>query len=160
MACWEKRQHGIAIGVQIMNELTIIGNLTRDPDYRTVNTAQGQTPVCTYTVAVNRPRRNGQDTGADFFRVTTWRQQANNDFRYLHKGDKVYVAGPVRAEVFTTRDGKAAASLEVTANAIEYLTPRGAVDNVPPSAPTPAPVQTRIDEQSGFEQVDVDDLPF
>ena len=52
-----------------MNSLTIIGNLTREPELRTT---QAGKEVCSFTVAVNRPRRNGEDQGADFFRVSAW----------------------------------------------------------------------------------------
>lgn len=50
-----------------MNQLTIIGNLTRDPEMR--QTADGK-PVCTFTLAVNR---RGREV-ADFFRVSAWNQ--------------------------------------------------------------------------------------
>ena len=59
-----------------MNKLTIIGNLTRDPELRT--TAAGVN-VCDFTVAVNRrQRRDAQNNGqpeADFFRVSAWRER-------------------------------------------------------------------------------------
>ena len=50
-----------------MNQLTIIGNLTRDPEMRQTTTGK---PVCTFTLAVNR---RGRDA-ADFFRVSAWNQ--------------------------------------------------------------------------------------
>ena len=57
-----------------MNKLTIIGNLTRDPELRTTSSG---IQVCSFTVAVNRRRSSNADSGqpeADFFRVTAWRQ--------------------------------------------------------------------------------------
>ena len=44
-----------------MNKLTIIGNLTRDPELRSVTTANGPVSVCDFTVAVNSRRRGGQN---------------------------------------------------------------------------------------------------
>ena len=57
-----------------MNKLTIIGNLTRDPELRTTSTGVN---VCSFTVAVNRRQRSQGAEGqpeADFFRVSAWRQ--------------------------------------------------------------------------------------
>lgn len=105
-----------------MNQITIIGNLTADPESRTVETANGQQTVCNFTVAVNR-MRGGQET-ADFFRVACWRKQAENAAKYLKKGSKVCVMDPVTARAFLSNDGQACASLEVTAEAIEYLSRR------------------------------------
>lgn len=105
-----------------MNQTTIIGNLTADPKSRTVETANGQQLICNFTVAVNRAR-GGQET-ADFFRVACWRKQAENAMKYLKKGSKVCVMGPVSVRAYLSNDGQACASLEVTAENIEYLNSR------------------------------------
>lgn len=74
-----------------MNKITIIGNLTANPDMRT--TPNGVS-VCSFTVAVNR-RFAGADgeRQTDFFRVSAWRQLAENCGKYLEKGRKVAVIG-------------------------------------------------------------------
>ena len=103
-----------------MNSLTIIGNLTRDPELR--STSAG-IPVCSFTLAVNR-RKAGAEAGqpeADFFRVTTWRQMAENCARYLVKGKKVAVVGAVSLNTYTAKDGNTKASLEVNADEVEFL---------------------------------------
>ena len=72
-----------------MNRLTIIGNLTRDPEQRT--TPSGAT-VCSFTVAVNRRgRRDAQNNQpeADFFRVSAWNQLADICQKYLAKGNSL-----------------------------------------------------------------------
>lgn len=107
-----------------MNRIFIIGNLTRDPELRST---QNGTAVCTFTVAVNR-RRQGAEAGqpeADFFRVTTWRQMAENCSRYLAKGRRAGVSGSLTHEQYTGNDGLVRCSLEVQADEVEFLTPRG-----------------------------------
>ena len=74
-----------------MNKLTIIGNLTKDPELRT--TASGIN-VCNMTVAVNR-RRAGSDPETDFFGVSVWRGLGESCAKYLRKGAKVCVIGAV-----------------------------------------------------------------
>ena len=82
-----------------MNKLMIIGNLTRDPEMRSV---QGGYQVCDFTVAVNNTRRNQADgqNDATFFRVTTWNKLAENCSQFLKKGRKDCVVGPVNARTY------------------------------------------------------------
>ena len=128
-----------------MNRIFIIGNLCKDPELRTTPSGVA---VCTFTVAVNR--RHTAEAGkpdADFFRVTTWRQQAENCNRFLAKGRKVGVTGTLTLESYTDKNGLPRNSLEVQADEVEFLTPRTA------DAP-PAP------EQTNAWAGDDPDLPF
>lgn len=98
-----------------MNKVFIIGNLTRDPETR--QTPSGIT-ICTFTIAVNR---RGKDEAVDYFRVTAWRQLAENCQRFLAKGRKVAVTGAVSLNTYTKKDGTGGASLEVNADEVEFL---------------------------------------
>lgn len=137
-----------------MNKLTIIGNLTRDPELRTT---QSGLAVCSFTVAVNRRRKAEGQPEADYFRVTAWREPGENCQRYLAKGRKVAVLGPVAVSTYTANDGSTRATLEVTADEVEFLTPREDASYPAHSAPKPAaPAQP----DPGFEEVKDDDIPF
>ena len=129
-----------------MNQITLIGNLCSDPQMRT--TPNG-IAVCTFTVAVNR--RQSTEAGskeADFFRVTAWRQLAENCQRFLSKGRKVAVLGSISLNTYTKKDGTGGASLEVNADQVEFLSPKDAAEQPKPPA-------------DGFIQVnEQDDLPF
>ena len=140
-----------------MQQLMIIGNLTKDPELRT--TATGLS-VCSFTVAVNRrqtqqQRQNHQQPEVDYFRVSAWRERGEVCAKYLSKGKKVCVIGTVVARAYTTSKGEAAASLEVTADEVEFLSSRneGQQQNEPPK---------QVDQQTGYEQVPMEDdeLPF
>lgn len=144
-----------------MNKLTIIGNLTRDPELRTVGAGIS---VCDFTVAVNR-RVRGQNAGGqpetDFFRVTAWRQLGENCAKYLAKGRKVCVIGPVSARTYQANDGSTRVSLEVTADDVEFLSARNeaeAMGNSSSYAAPAAPAPTA--QNSGFTAVETDELPF
>lgn len=133
-----------------MNKITIIGNLTGDPEMRT--TTQG-TSVCNFTVAVNKKRRKGEEQETDFFRVTAWRELGELCQKWLIKGKKVCVIGEVGATAYISqRTNQARASLEVTAQEVEFLS-----GNTEHQAPAPAMPK---DEQSGMDIVPQDDLPF
>ena len=151
-----------------MNKLHIIGNLTRDPELRTVNGQNGSVSVCDFTVAVNR--RNGGNNGqndADYFRVTAWRGLGENCAKYLTKGRKVAVVGPVSCRTYTGNDGVTRASLEVTAEDVEFLSPRqdGGQQSPPPqqnyqSAPSQPQYQQQSMTGSGYVEVEDEELPF
>ena len=142
-----------------MNKLTIIGNLTRDPELRTT---QSGISVCTFTLAVNRRKAQGQQPEADFFRVTAWRELGENCAKWLIKGKKVCVIGPVSVSTYSGQDGKTYANLEVTAQDVEFLSPAGQTESAPQAAPQQAyQMQMPIaGAPAGFTAVETDDLPF
>lgn len=154
-----------------MNKLFIVGNLTRDPELRT--TPSGVS-VCSFTVAVNRRRSQSNDQPeADFFRVSAWRGLGENCAKYLAKGRKVSVVGAVSVSTYQANDGTTRASLEVTADDVEFLTSRqeaqesGNYAPPPASAPAPQPAyqpapaaQQQAFASQGFVEVEDDDLPF
>ena len=134
-----------------MQKLVIIGNLTQDPILRHL---QDGTPVCSLTIAVNRKKTaNNQNPGTDYFNVTAWRGLGENCAKFLEKGKKICVVGSIRLNTWE-KDGKHGASLEVLAEDVEFLSPRASDPETPaePSAP--------VDNKSGMEIVDTDELPF
>lgn len=128
----------------------IIGNLTRDPESRTT---QNGKQVCSFTVAVNRPRHAEGQPDVDFFRINAWGALADNCARYLVKGKKVCVIGPVSVSTYTTQNGETRASMDVKADEVEFLTP---ADKAQQNAPQTA----KKDAQTGYAQVDAEPLPF
>lgn len=128
-----------------MNNITIIGNLTKKPELRST---QDGVNVCGFTVAVNRPKtKNNQDPGADYFNVNAWRGLGENCARYLDKGRKVAVTGRISLRTWEKED-KHGASLEILANDVEFLSPMTAT-------------ATDGDAAGGAPQaVTTDDLPW
>ena len=132
-----------------MNKIVIIGNLTGAPDLRVT---QSGVSVCQFNVAVNGKRK---DDGATFFRVTAWRALGETCHKYLDKGRKVMVCGAVSASAYTGRDGKPRASLEVTAEDVEFLSAMG--HDAQAAQAEPAQHQGT---EGGFTAVETEDLPF
>lgn len=133
-----------------MNQTFIIGNLTRDPELKTVSTQKGDVSVCTFTVAVNNRRRgSNEQNDATFFRVTAWRALGENCAKYLNQGKKVAVTGSVSARAFTNKNGEASCSLELLAEDIEFLSPADQTRNstfTQNNAEQVAPVAVQTDE--------------
>ena len=140
-----------------MNKLIIIGNLTRDPETRTVSS--GST-VCSFTVAVNRRRssQNQNQPDADFFRVSAWNKLGDVCQRYLAKGRKVCVVGAVSVSSYEAKDGSTRFSLEVFADDVEFLSPRS--ENTGGGSDYNSSNASDSASNNGFKEVDDDDLPF
>lgn len=130
-----------------MNKLTIIGNLTKDPQTRTVTTKDGAVSVCDFSVAVNG--RKGEEPV--YFRCTAWRGLGELIAKYTSKGRKVCVIGPVTIHTYTGNDGQQRAELSVQVDDFEFLSPRGEAEAQPKEAP-----------KEQFTPVDInqEDLPF
>ncbi|MBR0309081.1 MAG: single-stranded DNA-binding protein [Mogibacterium sp.] len=102
-----------------MNSVVLIGNLARDPELSySPNT---QMAICHFTIAVSRPRRNGEDQGADFIRVTVFGRQGENCDRYLSKGSKVAVQGRIQTGSYKNREGVTVYTTDIVANNVEFL---------------------------------------
>jgi single-strand DNA-binding protein len=135
-------------GRKAMNKITIIGNLTKNPELRST---QDGTAVCGFTVAVNRPKTaKNPDPGADFFNVNAWRGLGENCAKFLEKGRKVAVVGRISLRTWEKED-KHGASLEVTAEDVEFLSSR----NESPAAPS-----TPVGAERGMTVGEPADLPF
>lgn len=133
-----------------MNKLYITGNLVKDPELRT--TTEG-TSVCCFTVAVNRKFRREGEPEADFFNVSVWRERGENCAKYLQKGSKVCVIGAVSVRTYTGNDGTVRDVMEIkSADDVEFIS-RPQTSEQPQDQP-------KVDEKSGFEAVETDELPF
>lgn len=154
------------------NRLVITGNLTRDPELRTINAADGEISVCNFTVATNdfrQPRKNGE-TAPQFFRITVWREHAEHCKRYLSKGRAVTCEGSVSLRIDEV-DGRTYANMEIQ-NASVYFMPDGRSNesnsgntvntNQTQTATQPVP-QPNYDAQpaaAAATEIDDEDLPF
>ena len=99
-----------------MNKCFFIGNLTAAPEIRATSKGTSQ---CTFSIAVKR--RNGDQ--ADFIRVITFGQQAENCHQYLDKGRKVAITGELHIDSYE-KDGQKRSTVTVMANEVEFLSPK------------------------------------
>lgn len=139
-----------------MNSATLIGRLTKDPELS--YTPQSQTPVCRFTLAVDRPRREGKDMGADFIRITVWGKMGENCDRYLSKGRQVGIQGRIQTDSYKNKEGRTVYTTEVVADRVEFLA--GGTQN------QNAPQENDQVDMSEFEDLPdsfaaaEDDIPF
>ncbi len=101
-----------------MNNVVLIGRLTRDPELRYT---QGEgIAVANFTLAVDRI---GSDE-ADFIKCIAWRKQAETVDQYLGKGSQVAVEGRLQIRSYDDRDGNKRTAVEVVCNRVQFLDTR------------------------------------
>lgn len=139
-----------------MNKITLIGNLTRDPE---LSQLPSGVSVCKFAIAVNRNFTNANgERETDFFNITAWRGLGENCAKYLAKGRKVCVVGSVQIRNYEDKDGNRRTAVDVVAEDIEFLSSRN--DDVPATAASGAPRQSAKKQVSELTPVDNEDLPF
>ena len=102
-----------------MNSVVLIGRLTRDPEVR--YTSQSQMAVCSFTIAIDRPSRQGEERKADFPRITVFGKQAENCEKFLKKGRMVGIQGRIQTGSYTNKDGVTVYTTDVIADRVEFL---------------------------------------
>ena len=101
-----------------MNQVILIGNLTRDPEMKYT---QAGLAITRFTLALNRPKKDGQDQGADFINIVTFGKLAENCANYLAKGRKTAVDGRLNTGSYDDKDGKKVYTTDIVANSVEFL---------------------------------------
>lgn len=136
-----------------INQVILMGRLTRDPEARTTTT--GKT-IASFSIAVDR---GGQDDAADFFDVTAWEKLGELVMQYLGKGRRVLVQGRLRQDSWDDKEtGKKRSRVEVTATDVTFLDgPNGDGGGSESSAPRPAS-NSRASKDVVIE--DIDDKPI
>ncbi len=122
-----------------MNNVVLIGRLTRDPEVRYI--PESQLAVATFTVAIDRI---GKDKGADFPRVTCFGKTAELVERFISKGRLVGIQGRIQTGSYKNKEGATVYTTEVVADRVEFLD-RGD--------------KTGMDSGSGFERRDAKGAP-
>jgi len=139
-----------------MNNVVLIGRLTRDPELK--YTPSG-VAVCNFTLAVDKglnkqKKEEAESKGyptADFINIVVFNKQAENCANYLAKGRLTAIQGRIQSRSYDAKDGTKRYVTEVVASNVEFLE-WGNKDNQQNDSDFDIPV--------GFEPVDDDNIPF
>jgi single-strand DNA-binding protein len=103
----------------MINQVTLVGRLTRDPEIK--KTAEG-TAVANVTLAVNRHFRNHNgEIDTDFVQCTLWRKAAANTVQYCRKGSVVGITGRLQTRHYDNQEGRRIFVTEVVAETVRFL---------------------------------------
>ncbi len=109
-----------------MIRIECIGNLTRDPETRTIQKGETDGKVCNFTVAASTGY--GEYKRTQFVRVAAWNGIGKTCMEYLKKGSKVWISGTPTVNTYVNNEGNAVGNLEVRLEEIEFLSSKPAED--------------------------------
>lgn len=137
-----------------INQVILMGRLTRDPEVRTTST--GKT-IASFSLAVDR---GGQDDQADFFDITAWEKLGELVSQYLSKGRRCLVQGRLRQDSWDDKEsGKKRSKVEVVATDVTFLDgPSGDGGNSGNNGGSSRPSNSNKSEDVVIE--DIDDKPI
>ena len=112
----------------MLNHITIMGRLTRDPELRTT---QSGVSVASFSVAVDRDfsGRDGGEKQTDFIECVAWRQTGEFVSKYFRKGSMIVVSGRLQSRKWQDKDGNNRTSWEVVADNVYFGESRRDSDN-------------------------------
>lgn len=135
-----------------MQKVFLIGNLTRDPELSETNSGIS---LCRFSIAVNR-NYGGEDRKTDFFNCIAWRGLGETVARYAKKGNKVAVSGSIELRNYEDSQGVKRTGVDIVAQDVEFLTPKGSSGDG--FAEAPAPAERKRASLQAFD--DDSDIPF
>ena len=159
----------------MLNRIVLMGRLTRDPELRKT---QSDTPVCSFSLAVDRDYKRDGEKETDFIDVVAWRSTAEFVSRYFAKGRMAVVEGRLQIRDWTDKEGGKRRSAEVVADNVYFGDSKrdgaapGGFDQSAPSyssapfggspyaAPSPQPVPQAPASDFAMLENDDDQLPF
>ena len=144
----------------MINNVVLVGRLTRDPELKTTNSG---TSVCSFTVAVDNRQKNPDGTkSASFIPCTAFQQSADNMSKFLKKGSLVGIVGRLNQRSYLNKDNIKVTVIEVLCDSVQFLEPKGEGRQIgADNSGFESDVQTQ-DESKNLDALDLpdDDLPF
>ena len=163
-----------------VNQVTLMGNLTRDPELRSTPTGQ---QVCSFSLALNRAYKDTKTDewveATDFVDVVAWGQLGERVAQYLQRGRRCLVQGRLQSRNWE-QEGQKRSKVEVLASDVTFLDSRGGEGEEGGSsegggssarsnsnygggrqaAPAGAKKKDTVIEDIGDEPINLDDIPF
>lgn len=147
----------------MINNLTLVGRLTRDPDLRYTKSSKA---CCSFVLAVDRgmskekreqAEANNYPT-ADFPRVVVWGNMGEVCSKYLQKGSLCAIVGKIQTGSYKDKDGKMVYTTDVRADRVRFLDTKSSGDNKDKAYNN----ITNIDDyfSDDFVEIEDDNIPF
>lgn len=143
----------------MFNLVVLTGRLTADPELKTT---QSGISVTSFSIAVDRRYRAGEEKQTDFINIVAWRQSAEFVAKYFKKGNLIGIEGSIQTRKYTDKNGNDRTAFEVVANNVQFVESKR--DSSAPAANDTAPAASfsnaGANDFADLGDVSDDDLPF
>lgn len=140
-----------------LNKAMIIGNLTRDPESRTIPSGQSLSSFSVATSYGWKDQNGEQQSRTEFHNVEAWGKLGEICSQYLSKGKKVYIEGRLQTDEWSDQEGNKKQRTKIVANDLIMLSPKGDGIN---STLKEKGNEISTPENSGEEEIKIEDIPF
>lgn len=110
-----------------MNNVSLVGRLTRDPEIKTTNS--GST-YARFSIAVDR---RGKDAGTDFINIVAFGKTSEFIERYFRKGQRIGINGRIQTGSYEGKDGKKVYTFDIIAENVEFVESKSASASATPA---------------------------
>ena len=146
-----------------INQVILMGNLTRDPELRTTTSGQN---VCSFSIAVNRSwqgQDGSQQDAVDYFDITAWGKLGELVSQYMAKGRRCLIQGRLSQRSWE-QEGQKRSKVEVVASDVTFLdSGAGAGEGGAPSvsrSSAPKKSNDAVVEDISDKPIDLSEIPF
>ena len=142
----------------MFNLVVLTGRLTADPELKT--TANGLS-VTTFSIAVDRRYRSGEERQTDFINIVAWRQSAEFITKYFKKGSLIGIEGSIQTRRYQDKNGNNRTAFEVVVNNVQFVESKR--DGAAPMSDTATPASfsnADVNDFADLGDATDDDLPF
>ena len=140
----------------MFNLVVLTGRLTADPELKT--TPNGIS-VTSFSIAVDRRYRSGEERQTDFINIVAWRQSAEFITKYFKKGSLIGIEGSIQTRRYQDKNGNNRTAFEVVANNVQFVESKR--DGAAPVAGEPASFSNAdVNDFADLGDATDDDLPF
>ncbi|MEE0967870.1 MAG: single-stranded DNA-binding protein [Clostridia bacterium] len=144
-----------------INITVLTGRLTSDVELKTT---QNGVSVCSFSIAVDRKYKQGEEKQADFINIVAWRGTAEFVSKHFSKGSAIGIEGSIQTRKYTDKNGNNRTAFEIVANNVHFIdSKRSQSGGEGNSLPTPEndPLPAFAERLERFQEVQDDgDLPF
>lgn len=110
-----------------MNNVSLVGRLTRDPEIKTTNSGSS---YARFSIAVDR---RGKDAGTDFINIVAFGKTSEFIERYFRKGQRIGINGRIQTGSYEGKDGKKVYTFDVIAENVEFVESKSASASATPA---------------------------
>ncbi len=142
----------------MFNLVVLTGRLTADPELKTT---QSGISVTSFSIAVSRSYRSGEEPQTDFINIVAWRKTAEFVAKYFKKGSMIGIEGSIQTRKYTDKNGNNRTAFEVIANNVQFVESKR--DSAAPAGggePAASFSNAGANDFADLGDISDDDLPF
>ncbi len=141
----------------MFNLVVLTGRLTADPELKT--TPSGVS-VTSFSIAVNRNYKAGEEQQTDFINIVAWRQRAEFICKYFSKGSMIGIEGSIQTRRYQDKNGNNRTAFEVVANNVQFVESKRDGGSAPAASEPASFSNADVNDFADLGDAQDDDLPF